>query len=135
MSSRSKGGRRRNRRTSRDVQRHVRVASLRTTAKRFVVSVIVDVHALGSEETAQLYWAIRALGPVVADVEEPQLIAHFVRNAPTADVAAWAVADEVRALPQAVLLQVEAGRLGQDGPDLILATVEPTDRVWRQRAA
>ena len=134
MSSRSKR-RRRAGRTGGSARSRERVVSLKAHPHRFVVTVVLGVDGLDTEATAHLYWAANALTPLATDVEEQELVAHFVRYASTVDVAAWTVIDEIRALPQARLLCVEAGRPDMDRPDLVLTTGAMTERVWRRRAA
>ena len=135
MSSDSRRRRRRNPHASPPQQRRLRVAPLDATTERFVVTASLQVDALGNEETAQLYWAACGLGASVADIDDDRLIAHFVRYAPSVEVAAWTVVDEVRALPQARLIQVEAGRANQERPDLVLTAGVLTELAWRRRAA
>lgn len=135
MSSASRRRRRRHPRASPPAQRHLRVAPLDATTERFVVTAILQVDELGNEETAQLYRAVCGLGPSVADIDDDRLIAHFVRYAPNVEVAAWTVVDEVRALPQVRLIQVEAGRVNRERPDLVLTTGVLTELAWRRRAA
>lgn len=136
MSSRSKGSRRRRQsRTTNTAGLQERVVSLNAPPRRLIVTAVLRVDGLAMEATAHLYWAVCALDPFAADVDEQELVAHFVRYAASVEVAAWDVIDQVRALPQARLSQVEAGRPDKDRPDLVLATGELTDRAWRRRAA
>jgi hypothetical protein len=109
--------------------------SLNAPRRPFVVTVVLRVDGLAMEAAAHLYWAVRALDPFAADVGEHELIAHFERYAVSVEVAAWELIDEVRALPQARLARVEAGRPDHDRADLVLTTSELTEPAWRRRAA
>ena len=135
MSSASNRRRRRSRRTSRDGQPPLRVVALDTMPRRCIVTVVLDVHGLGTEEAAQQYWAVRALSPLAVDVDDGELVAHFVRHAQSVEVAAWTLVDEIRALPQTRLSQVEAGRAGRVSADLVLTSGELSEPAWRHRAA
>lgn len=136
MSSRSNRPRqRRHARTATRGGPHARVVALNAPHHRFNIAVVLRADGLTTEATAHLYWAVQALDPFAADVDEQGLIAHFVRYAATVDVAAWTLIDEVRALPQAVLAQVEAGRPDNDRADLVVTAGELTEPAWRRRAA
>jgi len=83
------------------------------------------------EDLAHLYWGAQALDPVACDVNDDELIARFVRHAPSLDVAAWAVIDDVRALPHARLIRAEATTAGNSEPELVLTGGDTTNSRWR----
>lgn len=105
--------------TRRDQRTRIRL--LDSPLRRYRVNVVLELAPTScTEDAAHLYWFVQGLGPIRADVDERGLSACFARYAPSAEVAAWEVAGEVRALPGAVLAEVEVRRHDTDIAEFVL---------------
>jgi hypothetical protein len=136
MSSRSSRTRRRRggARLARRCPQPAVAIALDAAPSRFEVKAYFSVAPdLCIEDVAHLYWAVQALDPVTCDLDDDELTARFTCHGPSLDVAAWGLIDQVRALPHARLVRVEA-RAGSALETELLVTGDKTTNSLRRTA-
>ena len=100
-----------------------RLVALDDPPERYVIDVELNVSdTADAEQLVQLYWVVDGMQPILLDLDEEQLHARFRRYAPSAEVAAWALTDEIRALPGARLTRVGVSAANGVGTELVLTT-------------
>jgi hypothetical protein len=119
-------------------ERPARVLALDGAPRRYIIDAELDVAAeTDAVQLVQLYWAVEGMQPVVIDLDDDRLYARFRRYAPNAEVAAWTLADELRALPGARLAMVAVTAANESEAGLVLrrATEIAADPTAQEAAA
>lgn len=99
-----------------------RLVALDGAQRRYVIEATLAVPPEApAEALVALYWAVQALRPDFADLDHDRLCARFRRRAPTAEIAAWAMAKAIQALPDAQLTRVEVRERNANATELVLA--------------
>jgi hypothetical protein len=91
------------------------------------------VDDLTNNELGSLYCQLQELVPLQTEWQNARLCCWVLCTAPSASAAAWKVVEAVRAIPTAVLVQVEVGLPGAASPRLVLTRdAAPAAAGWQE---
>ena len=117
-------------------ERGPRLVALDGSPRPYIVEAGLDVgEGTEVEQLVQLYWAVQGMRPVLVDVDDDRLHGRFHRYAPSADVAAWALADELRALQGARLTTVAVRPADDPETELVLTKTTKDAGIVQEAAA